>query len=113
MATPADVLPDLVDELAESLRASGRNDLAVQRREVEVARWTHDTSVGTAYIDLRSPRQLNVVEHTIIGVGHGETVPVDHRCCVNVDTDNLGRVTGIELLSPGDVPARPSARLAL
>ncbi len=107
MATLAEVLPDLVQELTESLRTSGRNDLAVQLREVEVAHWTHDTSCSAAYIYLRSPRHLNVVEHNIIGVKHGETVPVEHRCWINVDIDNFGRLTGIELLSPDDVPAKP------
>ena len=113
MPTLADVLPDLVDELAESLRASGRDDLMAQLDEVEVDRWTHDTSCDAAYIYLRSPRPRNVVEQNIISVKHGETVPVEHRRGVNLDTDNFGRLTGIELLSPGDVPARLSARIAL
>jgi uncharacterized protein YuzE len=113
MPTLAEVLPDLVDELAELLQASGRDDLAAQLREVEVTRWTHDTSCDAAYIYLRSPRPLNVVEQNVVGVKHGETVPVEHRRWVNVDTDNFGRMTGIELLSPGDVPARLSARIAL
>src|SRR5262249_45076934 len=103
MPTLAEVLPDLVDELAESLQASGRNDLAAQLREVELTRWTHDTSCDAAYIYLRSPRQSNVIEQNIIGVKHGETVPVEHPRWVNVDTDNFHRITGIELLSPGDV----------
>jgi hypothetical protein len=34
MPTLVDVLPDLVNELAESLRASGRDDLAAQLCEV-------------------------------------------------------------------------------
>jgi len=113
MPTLAEVLPDLVDELAESLQASGRDDLAAQLREVEITRWTHDTSANAAYIYLQSLRRLNVVERNAIGVRHGETVPVENRRWVNVDTDNFGRLTGIELLSPGDVPARLSARIAL
>ena len=112
MPTLADVLPDLAEELAAALRASGRDDLAAQLGEVEVDRWTHDTSCTAAYIYLRSPRPLNVVEQNIIGVKHGETVPVKHRRWVNVDTDNFGRMMGIELLSPGDVPARLAARVA-
>ena len=81
MPTLADVLPDLAEELAAALRASGRDDLAAQLGEVEVDRWTHDTSCNAAYIYLRSPRPLNVVEQNIIGVKHGETVPVKHRRC--------------------------------
>jgi uncharacterized protein YuzE len=113
MSTLAEVLPDLVNELAGALRASGRDDLAAQLREVEITRWTHDTSCDAAYIYLRSPRQLNMVEQNVIGVKHGETVPVEHSRWVNVDTDNFGRMTGIELLSPGDVPVRLSRRIAL
>jgi len=113
MPTLADLLPDLAEELAAALRTSGRDDLAAQLGEVEVDRWTHDTSCNAAYIYLRSPRPLNVVEQNIIGVKHGETVPVEHRRWVNVDTDSFGRMTGIELLSPGDVPARLAARIAL
>jgi uncharacterized protein YuzE len=112
MPTLAEVLPDLVDELAESLRAAGRDDLAAQLGEVEISRWTHDTSCDAAYIHLRSPRQLNVVEQNIIGVKHGETIPVEHHRWINVDTDNFGRMTGIEVLSPGDLPARLSAHIA-
>ena len=48
------MLPELVDELAESLQACGRDDLAAQLREVEVIRWTHDTSADAAYIYLQS-----------------------------------------------------------
>jgi len=102
MPTLADVLPDLAEELAAALRTSGRDDVAAQLGEVEAA-----------YIYLRSPRRLNVVEQNIIGVKHAETVPVNHRRWVNVDIDSFGRMTGIELLSPGDVPARLAARIAL
>jgi len=113
MPTLAEVLPDIVNELADSLRASGRDNLAAQLREVEIRRWTHDSSCDAAYIYLRSPRQLNVVEQNVIRVKHGETVPVEHPRWVNVDTDNFGRMTGIELLRPGDVPARLSTHIAL
>jgi uncharacterized protein YuzE len=113
LATLAQALPDLVDELAVSLLASGQHDLAAQLREVEVDRWTHDTSCDAVYIYVRSPRPVNVVEQNIIGVKHGETIEVQHRCRVNLDTDNFGRLTGIELLSPGDVPTELSSRITL
>ena len=52
MPTLGDVLPDLAEELAAALRTSGRDDLAAQLGEVEVDRWTHDTSCNAAYIYL-------------------------------------------------------------
>jgi uncharacterized protein YuzE len=109
VATLAVILPDLASELAQCLRVSGRNDLADQIQEVEITRWTHDAECDAAYIYLRSPRQLNVVELNVIGVRHGETVPVKHPRWVNLAVDNFGRIMAIELLNPGNVPVRLAA----
>jgi hypothetical protein len=104
-----DALPDFADELAESLRATGRDDLAEQIREVEITGWNHDVECDAASICLRSPRQLNIVERNIIGIKHGETVPVKHYRWVNLDVDNFGRIMAIELLNPGNIPTRLTA----
>jgi len=113
MGSLATQLPKLVSDLATALRTAGRDDLAAQLSEVDIERHTYDTSCDAAYIYLRSPRQLNVVEQNIVGVKHGETIPVEHEYWVNLDTDNFGRLTGIELLSGGDVAAKLNDAAAL
>lgn len=99
------VLPEFVAELSELLLADGRKDLCMQLEDVLVEKWSYDSSADAAYIYLQSPRSLNVVEQNIIGVKHGETVATDHPCCVNLDTDNFGRLQGVELLKGGKVAA--------
>jgi hypothetical protein len=54
-----------------------------------------------------------VVEKNIIGIRHGETIPVEHPYWVNVDIDNFGRLTRIELLNGGDVALRLNDVLGL
>jgi uncharacterized protein YuzE len=109
----AEMLPELVAELESSLVAGERGDLGSQLREVQVVRCTYDASCDAAYIYVQSPRIINAVEENIIGVRHGETIPVEHKYWVNVDTDNFGRLLGIELLRGGDVASRLSAFIAL
>lgn len=101
----ATLLPQFTQELASSLTAQGRNELASQLGEVSFVRYTYDTSVDAAYIYVRSPRNINSIDETIVGVRHGETVPVEHRYWVNLDVDGFGRLSGIELLSGGDIAA--------
>ena len=108
-----DVWPELVAELTESLTAGGRSDLAEQLTQASITRATYDSSCNAAYIYLRPPRELNVVEQNIIGERHGETIPVEHPYWVNFDTDNVGRLVGIELLSEGSVAAKLSAYITL
>jgi uncharacterized protein YuzE len=101
----AHALPDFADDISELLRAKDRDDLVDQLGDVGVARWTSDRAVAAAYIYLESARVLNVVEQNIIGLRHGETVALRGKHWVNVDVDNFGRIAGIELLRPGDIPA--------
>ncbi len=102
----ADALPDLACGIAELLRAKGRDDLADQLGDVRVVRWTSDRAVAAAYIYLESTRELNAVERNVIGLRHGETVALGGKHWVNVDVDNFGRIAGIELLNPGEIPTR-------
>ena len=38
-----------------------------------------------------------------MGVRHGETLEVETPYWTNIDTDNFGRLVGIEILAPGDM----------
>jgi hypothetical protein len=102
----AEAIPDFADEIGGLLRAKGRDDLAAQLADVGIARWTSDRAVAAAYIYIESPRKLNVVEQNIIGVRQGETIALAGKHWVNVDVDKFGRLAGIELLNPGDIPGR-------
>lgn len=103
-----EALPAFSSELAASLAALGRDDLKAQIDDADIERYTFDDSSNAAYIYLQSPSRLNVVEQNIIGVKHGETVPVEHEYWVNVDTDNFNRLSGIELLNGSDVAKKLS-----
>jgi uncharacterized protein YuzE len=96
-------LPDLVVELEATLSTKGRNDIGAQLREVELIRWTYDDSCDAVYLYLRSPRTLNIVDEKIIGTKHGETVSLYTELRINLDTDNHGRLSGIEILGAKEV----------
>jgi len=98
-----EALPEFSAELWASLAEAGHKDLAAQIADVEIERYTYDASCNATYVYVRSPLDLNVVEKNMIGSKHGETVSVDHPYWVNVDTDNFGRLTGIELLNGSEV----------
>jgi len=81
-------------------------------RNASVTRVTFDGSANAAYIYVEESRLLNVVEQNIIGVCHGETIPVECRYWVNLDTDNFGRLSGVEILNPGNLTSDIKKRAA-
>lgn len=85
------------------MRLGGRASLADQIDAATVARVTFDESASAGYIYVRPSRELNVVETNVMGVRHGETVEVATPYWTNIDTDNFGRLVGIEILAPGDI----------
>jgi hypothetical protein len=94
--------PDLMAEIVEALQRLGRIDLAEQLHDAFVSAVTFDNSANAGYIYLRAGRPLNTVEERVVGVRHGETICLETSHSINLDTDNFGRLTGIELLSaPG------------
>src|SRR4051812_40906613 len=101
MSRMLSTLPILASQIAASLRTSGRTELAQQIDEAVISSVTFDDSVGAAYICVAPARPLNVVEANIIGARHGETITVDTEFDVVIDTDNFGRLVGIEILAPG------------
>jgi hypothetical protein len=98
MSKLVEAFPTLVSELAQSLRNAGRDALAEQIETATITRVTFDGDHNVGYIYLDPSRALNVVERNIIGVRHGETIPVETTFWTVVDTDNFDRVAGIEIL---------------
>ena len=104
MSTLVAVFPSLASELSRGLRAAGRASLADQVDAAAIARVTFDVRANAGYIYMEPSRELNVVETNIVGVRHGgETLEVETRYWTNIDTDNIGRLSGIEILAPGDL----------
>ena len=85
------------------MRVAGRAPLADQIDAAAIARVTFDDAANAGYIYVRPSRELNTVETNVMGVRHGDTVEVETRYWTNIDTDNFGRLVGIEILSPGDI----------
>src|SRR5438128_2596455 len=98
-----EAFPSLALELSRALREGGRASLAEQVDHAIIDRVTFDESANAGYIYLRPFRELNVVESNIIGVRHGETIEVETQYWTNIDTDNLDRLAGVEVLAPGDL----------
>jgi hypothetical protein len=95
--------PSLAAELSRQLRLAGRAPLADQIDAAAIARVTFDDATNAGYIYLQYTRELNVVERNIVGVRRGETLEVETPYWTYIDTDNFGRLAGIEILSPGDM----------
>jgi uncharacterized protein YuzE len=95
--------PSLAAELSRQLRLAGRALLADQIDAAAIARVTFDDDANAGYIYVHPSRELNVVEKKIMGVRHGETLEVETPYWTNIDTDNFGRLVGIEILAPGDM----------
>jgi uncharacterized protein YuzE len=101
-----EALPEFSAELWASLAEAGYKDLAAQVADIEIERYTYDASCNAAYIYIRPAQDQGLFEKNINGIKHGEPISVEHPYCVNVDTDNFGRLTGIELLNGGEVARR-------
>lgn len=103
MSTLVASFPSLVSELSRGLRAAGRAPLADQVEAAAIARVTFDDGADAGYIYVQPSSELNVVEMNIVGVTHGETLEVETRYWTIIDTDNFGRLAGIEILAPGEL----------
>lgn len=78
-------LPELVSDMEIALVNIGRGDLVEQLKEADLARWNYDDFSDTTY--------LQISEHTT-----GERLSLYDELGVNVDTDERGRLCGIEIL---------------
>lgn len=97
--------PDLAVGIIDSLTAENRRDLVEQLKASVIDRVTFDDLANAGYIYVHQSRPLNVVEQNVIGRHRGETIAVDCGYGVNLDVDNVGRLSGIEVLNPGNLKA--------
>ena len=79
------VLPDLVIDMESALVRLGRGDLVEQLKQAELERWTYDDFADTTYL-------------TLVEGEYTERLSLYDEIGVNVDTDDRGRVCGIEIL---------------
>jgi uncharacterized protein YuzE len=89
----ADALPDLVADMEVALLHLGRADLVNQLQQALLERWTYDDFADTTYLTLRDET-------------YAERLSLYDELGVNVDTDDRGRVCGIEILEGKRIATR-------
>ena len=81
----AQALPELVLDMENALVHLGRGDLVEQLKQAELARWNYDDFSDTTYLQISENEP-------------GERLSLYDELGVNVDTDERGRLCGIEVL---------------
>jgi uncharacterized protein YuzE len=89
----AQALPELVSDMEIALLNLGRGDLVDQLKEAELARWNYDDFADTTYLQISDQAA-------------GERLSLYDELGVNVDTDERGRLCGIEILEGKRIAAR-------
>jgi uncharacterized protein YuzE len=98
-----DAFPSLAKELSQWLKEADRDSLALQIDQAEIARVTFDNEANAGYIYVEPSQLLTVVESDMVEAGQGESIAVGTQYWTNIDTDNIGRIVGIEILDPRDL----------
>jgi uncharacterized protein YuzE len=99
----ADALPELVADMEPALLHLGRGDLVKQLKEVTLERWTYDDFSDTAYLYLRSP---SAPHENTFDPAHADRLSLYDELGVNLDSDERGRLSGLEILEGRRITAR-------
>ena len=89
----AETLPDLVADLEGALLPLGRGDLVDQLKTATLERWTYDDFADATYLFLAP-------------TAGAERLSLYDELGVNVDTDDRGKVCGLEILDGQAIAAR-------
>jgi len=98
------ILPAFTTEMKNALTELDRTDLVEMIHNLTLKHLTYDPEVDALYLYAGGTRSLNIVEKNIIGVKHGESIELK-KCSgiVILDTDNFGRISGIEIIGRKDI----------
>jgi len=92
-------LPDLVLDIENALVRLGRADLGRQLTQVDVSSWAYDDFADTVYLKFGAA-----------DVRYAERFSLYDELGVNLDTDDRGRLCGLEILEGKPIAALLEAR---
>jgi uncharacterized protein YuzE len=96
----ADALPELVSDLEGALLPIGRGDLLKQLQDAALERWSYDDFSDTAYLYLTAEpfERLKL-----------DTLSLYDELGVNLETDDRGRICGVEIMDGKAIVSRLDA----